>query len=291
MTPRSAPRLGFGASGPWGASWFDADRAREIFERAVTAGVRDFDTAGFYGAGEAERRLGRFMAGHPEIGFQISSKTGTRLGRGGKKLKDFSEAAILEDVAASLERLGRPHLDCLYLHGPSPGDVAAAAPILASLKASGEIRHAGVCGRGPELEAALDAGGYDALMAPYNFADPSAGPLFERARAAGISVAGVAPLAQGLYTEAFWRLRGAADAWRIARGLVRDPQAVRAGRATRRRLEGESGRPAPEAALAFALAGPLDVVFTTTTNSAHLDQSLALWRRARASETDTASGR
>lgn len=267
-------RLGFGCSGAWGMRWFPEAEAARLVEQAMRGGVRHFDTAGFYTGGEAERRLGAALQAVGEPAF-VSTKTGTRYGRFGAPVKDFSEAAIRADVEASLRRLGRERLDLLYLHGPSQEALHAAAPLLERLIADGKIARWGVCGEGAGLDQALDAGA-QAVMGIYNLFRREHTPAFARARAAGVGVVAIAPLAQGLYARDFMRLRRPADAWRIARALVRNRPELARARAAVPVLEAVEGLTPAQLALGFVRANPdIDVAVTTTTRPSHLAETLA----------------
>jgi aryl-alcohol dehydrogenase-like predicted oxidoreductase len=266
-------RLGFGCSGAWGMSWFDRALARRILLQALEAGVRHIDTAPFYADGEAERRLGAVLN---EFGAPVfvSTKTGTSF-RGGRARKDFSPAAIRADVEASLKRLGRERLDLLYLHGPSPGELGDAAPVLEKLEHEGKIARWGVCGEGRGLEEALEAGA-GAIMGAYNILHTEHKTAFRQAKEKGALVVAVAPLAQGLYRRGFFRVGSPADAWRVVRALARNRRELARARRARPLLESVEGFSPAGAALAFALANPdIDCAVTTTTSLTRLEESLA----------------
>lgn len=266
-------RLGFGCSGAWAAPWFSRDKARDVLLRALEGGVRFVDTAGFYAAGEAERRLANVLAEFGEPVF-ICTKTGTRYVRSGA-VKDFSEPAIRTDVDSSLQRLRRERLDLLLLHGPSDSDLERAGPLMADLAREGKIARWGVCGAGAGLDRALDAGA-EAVMGVYNFLHKEHEAVFARARAAGVLVIAIAPLAQGLYRRGFFTPRGAADLWRIVRALARNRAELGSARRARPALERIDGWTPAQAALGFALSLPqIDVAVTTSTDERRLAESLA----------------
>lgn len=271
-------RLGFGCSGAWGKTWFSAREAERVLFAALEGGVRHFDTAGFYGEGEAERRLGAGLKrwGAPVF---VSTKTGTRYRIGGVQ-KDFTPVAIRADVEGSLKRLGRERIDLVYLHGPSPGQQAQGLETLARLKEEGKIGHAGICGEGEGLKRAVAAEGVDVIMGAYNLMRREHGEVFDDAKRAGLAVVAIAPLAQGLYRKDFFSLRAPADFWRIARALVKKRRELAAARAVQDRLYAFPGWSAGQLALAFALANQaVDVAVTTTTSTARLAESIEAARR------------
>ncbi|MBB5518857.1 aryl-alcohol dehydrogenase-like predicted oxidoreductase [Amphiplicatus metriothermophilus] len=254
--------------------WFSARKAARLVAAAMESGVRHFDTAGFYGRGEAERRLGAALK---EIGDPVfvSTKTGTRYRGLAPPEKDFSQAAIIADVEASLRRLQRERLDLLYLHGPSPEALAHAVPILERLRREGKIDRWGVCAQGEqEIARAVEAGA-QAVMAAYNLFDRRHRQAFRSAKARGAGVVAISPLAQGLFARDFYRLRRPADAWRVARALARKHPQIERIRAGVAALEGVDDWTPAQLALVYALAEPcIDVALTTTTRLAHLRESV-----------------
>ena len=265
-------RLAFGASGAWAQSWFPEPTARDLVLSALDLGITRFDTAPFYAGGEAERRLGAALAGTDAF---ISTKTGTRYRPGRPALKDFSEAAIRADVETSLRRLGRDRLDLLYLHGPDEAAIDRALPTLIRLREEGKIAGWGVCGAGAPLERAIDAGA-GALMGAYNVLNRAHADVFSRARAKGVVVAAIAPLAQGLYRRGFLAPSTLADGWHLARALVRSRAELHRARTIRPVLEGVEGWDAAAVALAFTLSNrDIDYAVTTTTKAGHLAASAA----------------
>lgn len=267
-------KLGFGCSGAWGMRWFSERRATALIAQAIEGGVRHFDTAGFYADGEAERRLGRALKAVGAAVF-VSTKTGTRYSRRGSPAKDFSAAVIRSDVEASLKRLGRDRIDLLYLHGPSRPALTDAAPTLEALRAEGKIERWGVCAEGAGVSEAIEAGA-EAVMAVYNVFRREHAAEFRRAKAAGVGVVAIAPLAQALYARNFFRFRGAADGWRIARSLVKKPDELRRLREEAHVLDGAPGWTPAQIALGFAQGNPdIDVAVTTTTKPRHLKELLA----------------
>ncbi|MDE0665197.1 MAG: aldo/keto reductase [Acidimicrobiaceae bacterium] len=101
----------------------DADTAVGTAARALERGVGFFDTAPFYGLGEAERRLGRALAAAPEFPRPvIATKAGRLLTRepdGSIDVHfDFGYDAARRSLDSSLERLGVDRVDILHIHDP-----------------------------------------------------------------------------------------------------------------------------------------------------------------------------
>ncbi|MDR2293982.1 MAG: aldo/keto reductase [Microbacterium sp.] len=125
--------------------------------RAIEHGVRFFDTAPHYGAGESERRLGHALAGvardrvciATKVGREILTTNGERApvgAVGASTAPDLSADGILRSIEGSLLRLGTDRIDVLYLHDPLDVDEAlrTAMPVLHRLRSEGVIRAVGV---------------------------------------------------------------------------------------------------------------------------------------------------
>jgi aryl-alcohol dehydrogenase-like predicted oxidoreductase len=92
-----------------------ADESERIVRRALERGIRVFDTANAYNAGESERILGRAL-GRDRDGVVVATKVG--FGRVAGKPEGLSPAAIERAIRGSLERLGTDRVDVYYLHVP-----------------------------------------------------------------------------------------------------------------------------------------------------------------------------
>ena len=116
--------------------------ARDIIARAREHGIDLLDTANAYVDGEAERIVGRAIAGRRDE-FLIASKVG--LGRVNGKPEGLSKDAIASACDASLARLGTDHIDVYYLHAPDPKTpIEETLAAIDSLLLSGKIRAWGI---------------------------------------------------------------------------------------------------------------------------------------------------
>lgn len=104
-------------------------------EAAWNAGVRYFDTSPWYGLGLSERRFGHFLRNKNREEYTLSTKVG-RVLSGDKDFSlpdglwkgklnfnykyDYSAAGVRRSVEDSLQRLGLPYLDIVYIHDLSP---------------------------------------------------------------------------------------------------------------------------------------------------------------------------
>lgn len=267
-------RLGFGATGAWAKPWFSERKARRLIHMALERGIRYFDTAGFYSDGLAEERLGRALAETHHTDIAISTKVGTKKGARGQFENDFSLGAIRRDIEASLQRLGHDHIDTVYLHGPARKDVIGSAELLAELKQEGKIGHVGLCGRNDTLSFGMRAGYADTLMGPYNAFDTSQADIFAEARKAGLKTAAISPLGQGFYRRNFLVPKSLPDLWYIARALGQNREQLAMRRRGQEILKNVSPLSGTAAMLGFVLACPdVDIIFTNTTQPAHLKES------------------
>jgi aryl-alcohol dehydrogenase-like predicted oxidoreductase len=115
--------------------------SRAIIDRALERGLRHFDTANAYGSGKSERIVGRALARVPDA--LVATKVGLLQVNG--KSEGLSPDRVLKAVDESIDRLGRPSIDLLYLHAPdhaTPLDETLGA--VAQVLASGRVKELGV---------------------------------------------------------------------------------------------------------------------------------------------------
>jgi len=258
------PVLGFGVSGPHAGGWTRRGHTIRLIRRAAELGVSLFDTAPFYGDGEAERRLGAALAGLERDALFISTKTGTYR-RDGDWAKDFSPDAVSAQLEASLERLGVGHVDALFLHGPSPQQLTPELiETLGELKTAGKTRRLGVCGRGDEIYAAVESGAFDLLMAPCHVRlTPKEAKRITAARDAGLGLIGIEIFSPSL--------NGPRIPTRVSD--------LRALAKWARREREERGFLKPAECLKYAVAsGVCDCALFTTTRLRHLEENAAAAR-------------
>lgn len=134
----------------------DDETAHAVVERAWHLGIRYFDTAPYYGSGNAELRLGAALRERPRDEFVISTKVGRLLRPGESEWHeaplleayfDFSYDASLRSLEASLERLGLDLIDVALVHDPDEHyeeALAGAYRALARLRDEGVVRAVGV---------------------------------------------------------------------------------------------------------------------------------------------------
>lgn len=245
-------RLGFGVTGPHATKLVSADATVRLIREAIDLGVATFDTGPMYGGGEAERRLGAALKGVPRDRLFVITKIRT-FSRDGA----FCPPPEVQ-LAYSLRRLGLAYVDALLLHGPRPEDFQShiLEGDLREIKVEGFARRIGVCGRGAERAAMLDAEHwdiFDLLMTPLD--DPA---LLARAAAQGVDVIAIETMRA---RRRFRTPRALADVWYLARDL----------------RDAATGVPQPQGpGLKAALALPaVRSAIVTTTRLAHLQANVA----------------
>lgn len=128
----------------------DSD-AQETIIRSYENGVRFFDTAPLYGAGESERRLGAALRGTPRDEVVIQTKVGRIVRDDGSIYFDYSRDGVMKSIEDSLDRLGMDRVDILLVHDPDVENEAVhyrqaldeAFPTLIELREQGVISAVG----------------------------------------------------------------------------------------------------------------------------------------------------
>jgi aryl-alcohol dehydrogenase-like predicted oxidoreductase len=142
------------------------ERADEVLQQVLDAGVNHIDTAAMYG--ESELRIGPWMADHRDEVF-LATKTGVRDGAGARA-----------ELERSLERLQVDSVDLIQLHNlvePEEWEVAhapgGALEALAGACEEGLVSHIGVTGHGTRIARmhlrSLDRYDYTSVLLPFSF--------------------------------------------------------------------------------------------------------------------------
>lgn len=163
------PQIGFGAA-PLGELFTKVTEqgAEETLQGAWDAGIRYFDTAPWYGRGQSEHRVGRFLYRQPRSDVLVSTKVGrilkaparperfeTGFWAGGLQFEhyfDYSYDGVMRAYEDSLQRLGMNRVDLLVIHDldvwhqGSKGMVDAKLAQLANggFRALAELKDAGI---------------------------------------------------------------------------------------------------------------------------------------------------
>lgn len=198
-------RLALGLAGLGGA-WGPVDEGESVAAilSAFARGVLAIDSAPAYVA--AERVLGRALAQWRGPRPVISTKTGRLPARDALVANyDYSSAGLRTCVQRSLDTLGVPQIDLLFLHEPQLVPVAERPRVVATLRqlqADGLARRLGLAGGdGSGWDGYLEQGAFAVVML-FRRLDPC---IFDglpadlpRIRRAGALTYGASPLHMGL---------------------------------------------------------------------------------------------
>ena len=108
-----------GGAGFWKAiGAVDQAGATALVKRALEKGVNFFDTANVYSEGQSEKQLGQALRdlGAPRADVVIATKVRGRMGPGPNAV-GLSRGHIMDEIAASLKRLGLEYVDLYQIHG------------------------------------------------------------------------------------------------------------------------------------------------------------------------------
>ncbi|CAL1517913.1 aldo/keto reductase [Chitinophaga sp. MM2321] len=154
-----------GLGGIWGK--VDPKESVDTILTALEAGINAIDTAPAYG--DAEMYVGEALRLWSGERPQLSTKVGRLKSYAADEGRyDYSHSGMQRSVAQSLETLGVPQLDILFLHDPDaihPAEVEMVIESLQTFKAKGYTRKIGVGGNPPLwLLPYLKSGVFDVLM-------------------------------------------------------------------------------------------------------------------------------
>ncbi len=126
----------------------DQAEATRVVAAALKRGVTYFDTAPYYGIGQAELALGAALQEQPGVAVTVSTKVGRIVDPAtGAWHYDYSRDGVLRSLESSLARLQRDHVDIVYVHDPDDFAAEASAtaiPTLLQLRDEGVIGAVGV---------------------------------------------------------------------------------------------------------------------------------------------------
>ena len=206
----------------------DNDRAREVVDAALDAGVTLLDTADIYGEiGGSEEALGDILKGRRDK-VVLATKFGYQpmdMGYGPSAGAKAGRKYIRRAVEESLRRLRTDHIDLYQLHSPDPlTPIAETIAALSELVAEGKVRYLGNSNfSGWQIaeaaHVAKEIGGVPFISAQNHWS------LLERevekevvpaARHYGLGVLPFFPLANGLLTGKVRRGAGIPEGTRLA---------------------------------------------------------------------------
>ena len=105
--------MNFGSGEPWMMN--DAEASVEVIHEALDLGINFLDTANVYSRGESEEIVGRAIEGRNRDRLAVASKVRFPMGEGPNE-SGLSRKHIIDQVHASLDRLGLEYLDLYQIH-------------------------------------------------------------------------------------------------------------------------------------------------------------------------------
>jgi len=212
--------IGFGAS-PLGNvfGYVDPLASSRAVAAAIELGVNLFDVSPYYGLTMAEERLGDALAQR-----RNDVILGTKCGRYGAEIFDFSAQGITREFENSLRRLRTDYVDILQAHDIEFGDmhqiIYETVPAMQRLKEQGKVRFIGLTGYWPGLLArGARESGVDCVLNYCHanlFVDDMDLELAPVAKQSGIGLLNASPFHMGLLTG------GPVPAWHPAPHCVRE---------------------------------------------------------------------
>ena len=122
------------------------EEAFVLLDRSVELGINYLDTANAYGGGRSEQTIGKWLTTKTQVvrdNLLISSKVANPVGDGPDQ-RGLSRRHILDQIEASLGRLGVDHLDMYIVHEPDPDTpLEETLEALDSLVTAGKVRFIG----------------------------------------------------------------------------------------------------------------------------------------------------
>ncbi len=255
--------------------------SHQVLDHAFEHSICFFDTASAYGGGSSEQFIGRWIASRKPDERNLTVAT--------KLLPPYDSSRINEVVQQSLENLGLPAIDLLYLHN---WDNSALAPgtleALSILVDSGSVRALGVSNFNQEqLGAALSfqkengLARFSALQNNFNYAVRDVDAEYRSFCAREeIAVVTYSPLGAGFLTGKHKRRVEVGSRFDIVPGhqdvYFHDECWERLGRLES--LAQKSGIPQTKLALAWAMhTEGVDSVLVGGRTTQQIDQSLAAY--------------
>ena len=269
--------IGLGCASYWGKKIFSERQAIKIVYTALDKGVTFLDTGHSYSNGNAELRLGKALLNvSNKNDLCISSKAGTRIANNGKLYKDFSPEWIEKSCHLSIKNLGLEYLPLFQLHGPAISNLTdELLNKLVQMKQSGTIGAIGINTFDDDVIAKLvDLEFFDFVMLDYNILTQYREPMIDKLHDNGIGVIAGAALADSLYSNRIFKIRGLKDVWYLLRALKNFREKLIKGYSFRfiNHLEDITGA---QIAMAYVLNNPkISSAVFGTTNEMHLLENL-----------------
>ncbi|MFD1360623.1 aldo/keto reductase [Lentibacillus salinarum] len=182
----------------------DSQKAKEIVDHALGAGINHLDTADLYDFGQNEAIVGEAIKGKRDQVI-LTTKVGNHFN---KEKQDWfwdpSKAHIEQGLKDSLHRLGTDYIDFYMLHGGTIDDpIDESIEAFENLKQEGLIRAYGISSIRPNvIREYVQRSNIDAVMMQYNLLDRRPEEeILNLLHDNNISVLARGPLAKGMLSD------------------------------------------------------------------------------------------
>jgi aryl-alcohol dehydrogenase-like predicted oxidoreductase len=276
--------MSYGDASRGGHPWALAEQdAAPFFRQAVDLGITFWDTANVYNLGSSEEYVGRAIDRYTRrADVVLATKVHGRM-HGGPGGAGLSRRAILEQVDASLRRLGTDHIDLYQVHRFDPDTpVEETMEALHDVVKAGKARYLGASSmwawQFAKMQHAADLGGWTRLVSmqdQYNLLmREEEREMFPFLVDQQVGALPWSPLARGRLTRPWGEQTRRSDTDAFGRGLYQDSdhdivdavERVAAGR----------GLPMAQIALAWVLHHPVvDAPIVGATKAHHLVDAVA----------------
>ncbi|WP_434316578.1 aldo/keto reductase [Leifsonia sp. P73] len=261
----------------------DDEGAAPIFRQAVEAGITFWDTANVYGFGSSEEIVGRAIREYTKReDIVLATKLNFRMhdGPGGSGL---SRRAILEQIDASLQRLGTDFVDLYQIHRfDSLTPVEETMEALHDVVKAGKARYIGASSmwawQFAKLQHAADLGGWNRFVTMQDqyslMMREEEREMFPLLADQGVGSLPWSPLAKGRLTRPWGEqtLRGETDPLQARYSEEHDKPIAEAVQ----RVAEARGVPMAQVALAWVLRNPVvDAPIVGSTKPNHLPDAVA----------------
>ncbi|MFI5694817.1 aldo/keto reductase [Kribbella sp. NPDC051586] len=261
----------------------DEEAAQPFFQQAVELGVTFWDTANVYGLGSSEEFVGRAIkkfARREDIVLATKVSGKMHDGPGGSGL---SRKAILEQIDASLTRLGTDYIDLYQIHRFDPDTpVEETMEALHDVVKAGKVRYIGASSmwawQFAKLQHAADLGGrtrFVSMQDQYNLLKrEEEREMLPLCADTGVGCVPYSPLGKGRLTRPWGAHTTRADTDQVAKSF--DLDADRPVVEAVQQVADERGLPMAQVSLAWLLTKPVvSAPIVGATKSHHLADAVA----------------
>ncbi len=261
----------------------DEAASQPFFRQAVELGVTFWDTANAYQAGSSEEFVGRAIRRYSRReDITLATKVFGRMHEGPTG-QGLSRGAILEQVDASLRRLGTDYIDIYYIHRfDSDVPVEETMETLHDIVQAGKVRYLGASSmfawQFAKLQTAAAVGGWTSFVAmedQYNLIKrEEEREMIPMCLDMGVGLTPYSPLGKGRLTRPFGEQTQRAESDAVAKTF--DSPADEPIVNVVQRIAEERGLPMAQIALAWVLRNPVVTApIVGATKDKHLADAVA----------------